>query len=116
MKAMHLGGMTLRSVFTPPETTCYPAEERAIEGRHRGTVLCDIDTCIFCGKCARVCPAGAISVERGAKTWAINRLSCVQCASCVEACPKNCLTMDARRPDVAAERGEVRLTQCAHAE
>ena len=44
--------------------------------------------------CMRKCPAGAIVVDRGAKSWTINRFACVQCATCVDNCPVKCLRME----------------------
>ena len=94
MGVLHLGGMTLGSVFKKPETTCYPFEKKpAPEGR-KGHVVNDVDTCILCGICAKRCPAGAITVDRAVRTWEVNGFRCIQCFVCVRECPKNCLSMD----------------------
>ncbi|NPV54584.1 MAG: NADH-quinone oxidoreductase subunit NuoF [Firmicutes bacterium] len=44
------------------------------------------ETCKGCGKCARQCPAGAISGEIR-KRHSINTQLCVRCGACVTACP-----------------------------
>lgn len=59
----------------------------------KGDVNCDKDNCVFCGLCSKVCPAGAIKVDRGEKSWEIDRETCAQCGLCVEKCPKKCLKM-----------------------
>lgn len=53
-----------------------------------GKITNDMGTCILCGLCARACPSDAITVDRNAKTWTINRDDCVQCGACIDACKK----------------------------
>lgn len=58
-----------------------------------GKITNDMSKCILCGLCARNCPADCITVDRNAKTWAINRDDCAQCGACIEACKKfKCLS------------------------
>ena len=45
-----------------------------------------VQTCIQCGKCARTCPAGAIT-QNAKGTYIINKKLCTKCGACVEACP-----------------------------
>ena len=91
MGVLHLGGMTLGSVFKKPETTCYPFEKKPAPEGLKGHVVNDVDTCILCGICAKRCPAGAITVDRAARTWEVDGFRCIQCFVCVRECPKNCL-------------------------
>lgn len=85
--------MTFRSIFRKPETTLYPIVEKAAPEGLKGHIENDMDLCIFCGICARTCPAGALRVEKAEGLWAIDRFACVQCGSCTRACPKSCLSM-----------------------
>lgn len=41
--------------------------------------------CSDCGACVSVCPAGALSLERGRVRWAAER--CVSCDACIRRCP-----------------------------
>lgn len=96
MGTFKLGKMTLRSLVHKPATVRYPYEKRDVEKlfpQMRGHVVNDIDTCILCGMCQRVCPVGAIAVDRKAGDWTIDPYRCIQCASCTHECPKNCLSM-----------------------
>lgn len=79
-------------------------EKRAFFEATRGHVVFDAESCIYCSLCARKCPADAIAVNRGEKSWAILRARCVQCASCVDACPKGCLSMAREYTPVMTEK------------
>ncbi len=85
--------MTLKSIFSKPETVLYPVVEKSAPAGLKGHIANDMSVCILCGICQKTCPADAIKVDKGEKTWAIDRFACVQCGSCTRACPKNCLSM-----------------------
>ena len=106
MGSFKLGKMTLRSLFSKPATVRYPYEKRELENLFpalRGHVVNDLDACILCGMCQRVCPAGAITVDRKAEDWSIDPYSCIQCANCVHECPKKCLSMNVHTTEPATE-------------
>jgi len=91
MAGMKIGKMVLRSLFKKPATLMYPVVPKPWKERTRGRIEIDIETCILCGICAKKCPTDAIAVDRGARTWTIQRMGCIQCSCCVEVCPKQCL-------------------------
>ena len=47
----------------------------------------DIRSCIACGKCARTCPSGAITMQDNLPV--INYDKCIKCGKCAEACPRH---------------------------
>ncbi len=49
-----------------------------------------IEACKMCGKCARVCPSGAITWQPKNKA-SISRTKCVKCGACYDACPFNAI-------------------------
>jgi formate hydrogenlyase subunit 6/NADH:ubiquinone oxidoreductase subunit I len=94
MGCFKLAHMTLHSLFSHPDTVCYPAQTKPVPSGLKGHIVNDVSTCIMCGICAKTCPSGALTVDRKAGTWTINRFRCVQCGSCIRACPKGSLSMD----------------------
>ncbi|MDO4305556.1 MAG: EFR1 family ferrodoxin [Eubacteriales bacterium] len=46
-----------------------------------------LPSCKQCGKCATVCPTGAIQIENGAAITSPER--CILCMACVSACPEH---------------------------
>ncbi|HIV16442.1 MAG TPA: 4Fe-4S dicluster domain-containing protein [Candidatus Alectryocaccobium stercorigallinarum] len=87
-------GHVLKNLFSKPATTSYPYEPAHFSERMRGHIEINAPECIGCGMCMRMCPPGAIHVDRAANTWSINPFDCVQCGSCVHNCPKKCLSMN----------------------
>ena len=94
MGSFKLGGMTLKSLFSKPETIMYPVQERYKPEGLKGHIAIDVETCILCGICQKTCPTGSIVVDKPGEEWRIDRFSCVQCGACWRACPKESLTME----------------------
>ena len=91
MANLKIGKMVMRSLFKKPATLMYPVIPRDFGEKTRGHIEVDMNACILCGICGRKCPTDAITVNKDAKTWSIQRMQCIQCSCCVEVCPKKCL-------------------------
>ncbi len=109
MGGFKLGKMTLRSLFSKPETIMYPLQSRPAPKGLKGHVDNDMSICILCGVCARRCPTEAIYVAKKDGTWRIDRFRCVQCGSCVRECPKHCLSMEPSYAKAATQKDTVTL-------
>ena len=70
-----------------------PAPAAAPQPRDDGKPVQDPSKCIYCTLCARNCPAGALTVDRKAKTWELDEDLCVACGTCQGACPKDAIIM-----------------------
>lgn len=110
MSLFTMAGTAVANLFRKPATRLYPSESRKYPTGTRGRVEIDISFCTFCSLCQKKCPTLAITVQREARTWGIDRLKCIACGSCCDACPKECLIMGElySKPVAAGERETVR--------
>ncbi len=86
-------GRTLRNLVSTPATRRYPVEVRPPYPGARGTLEFDVSTCVYCGLCARRCPAAAITCIREERYFAIEQLTCIACGVCVDVCNKDSLRL-----------------------
>lgn len=98
--------ITISQMFRPKFTRQYPEERWTPPSSFRGRPVLveqnDVERCVACGLCARVCPALAIEVqasetelmkERYPVKFEINMLRCIFCGFCEEACPEEAIVM-----------------------
>jgi dissimilatory sulfite reductase (desulfoviridin) alpha/beta subunit len=67
---------------------CLKAEENDIGIKGAMLPSYTPENCVFCGLCARICPAEAISVKPDKLDY--DQDKCVHCGRCVKRCPKSC--------------------------
>ena len=79
-----------------------PAAGALIKPRDDGKPVQVPSRCVYCTLCAKKCPAGALEVDRAAKTWTLNEDECVGCGTCADACPKKAILMPGDEPVAAA--------------
>jgi NADH-quinone oxidoreductase subunit I len=98
---------TFKHIFRPKFTRQYPEERWDAPDSFRGRpvlVLDDnnVERCVACGLCSRVCPPLAIEVqasetellkERYPVRFEINMLRCIFCGFCEEVCPEEAIVM-----------------------
>ena len=96
---------------TGPATLQYPHEQLPVPPHGRYQLHNEIDDCIVCDKCARVCPVDCIEIESVqspvplgktsngmtkrlyAARFDIDMAKCCFCGLCTTVCPTECLTM-----------------------
>lgn len=98
--------VTIREMFQPKVTIQYPEERVVMTPSFRGRPVLvlenDVERCVACGLCSRVCPSLAIDVQAGETSlgkeryperFEINMLRCIFCGFCEEVCPEEAIVM-----------------------
>jgi len=81
--------------LTGKTSTIKSSAEVEVPPSYRGVPIIDPEKCILCGRCGKVCPAGAIALRTSAseKTVRIFVGHCVFCSECAMICPVSAITM-----------------------
>ncbi|MFI5412327.1 MAG: 4Fe-4S binding protein [Candidatus Micrarchaeales archaeon] len=93
-----------KEALKKPFTLEFPEKQEFLTDNYRGIHKLDMNTCINCQACARICPNQTIQmVEAEADTAfkasgtklfpEINLERCLFCALCEEVCPTDCLVL-----------------------
>lgn len=90
---------TVKALSRERFTVEFPEERESLPDSYRGMFRLDMETCISCSACERICPNKTITMvdvatERGTKIMPqIGIERCLFCALCAEVCPPKCLTL-----------------------
>ena len=79
----------IKNLFSKPATVMFPAEHVPLPEGFRGTPVLIPENCTLCLKCERVCPTGAIMIEKIDKRkgyFTIDIGKCCYCQECENAC------------------------------
>ncbi|MCZ6571792.1 MAG: NADH-quinone oxidoreductase subunit I [Planctomycetota bacterium] len=106
--------ITVPYLFRKPYTLQYPEEVPDIPETERGLHNFEIDKCIACYQCAKICPVDCIAIEDEIKgknavllKFEIDYTKCLFCALCCEPCPTECILMGPTFDLVGYTRDEV---------
>lgn len=92
----------IQNMFLKPMTVKFPHESIPIPEDYRGEHEYDIDKCISCSLCARICPNMAIEMVEAPKSLKdsypktypqIDIGKCCFCGLCQDICPKDALKL-----------------------
>ena len=72
-----------KHLFKRPVTLEYPEKKCSVNEIFRGKLT--VEGCIKCGNCIKVCPAGAIKIEKN--RFRIDLKKCIFCGNCTYYCP-----------------------------
>ena len=108
------------NLFKKPQTLQYPAKVIEKPKDYRGLIEYNEEDCIYCLKCEKACPPGAILFvptdnpsqnEKNKKSleYNYNPWLCIYCGECVRACPKpdEALTHSENKPKIATKEDRV---------
>lgn len=91
-----------QNLFSKPITVRFPYESIPIPEKYRGEHSYNIEKCISCGLCERICPNRAIEMVALAEEYKdrypkkyprIDLGKCCFCALCEDICPKDSLKL-----------------------
>jgi formate hydrogenlyase subunit 6/NADH:ubiquinone oxidoreductase subunit I len=76
-------------------STVKSPSEVEVPAAYRGIPIIDPEKCILCGRCGKVCPAGAIALRTSASEKSVRIFvgHCVFCSECAMICPVSAITM-----------------------
>ncbi|MCH9007035.1 MAG: 4Fe-4S dicluster domain-containing protein [Calditrichaeota bacterium] len=114
IKTIAIGmGQTWKAMFRPAITLQYPNQKWELPVNARGILFNNVDDCIGCYKCARICPVQCIYIDTVKATadedlgkasmgnpirqhlirFDIDMFKCCFCDLCTIVCPTECLYM-----------------------
>jgi NADH-quinone oxidoreductase chain I len=91
-----------QNLFSKPMTVRFPHESIPIPDGYRGEHTYDIDKCISCGLCAKICPNRAIEMIEVSNKYKnkypkkypkIDLGKCCFCGLCEDICPKDSISL-----------------------
>ena len=105
--------VTLKYLTSRPITVEYPDVLPEVPDQWRGWHAYEMDRCIMCRLCERVCPIQCITIEtaedeegkRYPLTYELDASRCIFCGYCEEACPVGAIFLGKTYEWVEAQRG-----------
>jgi len=91
-----------KNLFSKPITIRFPHESIPIPDGYRGEHSYNVEKCISCGLCAKICPNMAIEMMEAPREYKeaypkkypkIDLGKCCFCALCQDICPKDALKL-----------------------
>ena len=108
------------NLFKKPQTIDYPLTPIKTTKDYRGLIEYGEEHCIYCLKCEKVCPPGAILFthtsnpsdnikNKKSLEYRYNPFLCIYCGECVRACPKpnEALWQSEKKPQIGKKDDKV---------
>ena len=94
-----------KHLFIRPVTLEYPEKKIVPHENFRGKPV--LGNCIKCMTCTRVCPSGAINIQKN--TFNIDLNKCIFCGNCAYYCPINCIKMSGEYELASSDKSDLNL-------
>lgn len=72
--------------FTGCHNNCLKTEENDIGIKGAVKPLWQKEACKFCGACVKICPKGALTLDKATQKIIVNRRKCINCGKCIKSC------------------------------
>lgn len=87
--------VTFKNLITKAITFQYPTQKLQMKPRYRGLVDFDVNKCIVCHQCVKICPTACLSLthkenaekKKSPDTFKYNMEFCCFCGFCEQVCP-----------------------------
>ncbi|MGZ4926262.1 MAG: 4Fe-4S binding protein [Halobacteriota archaeon] len=92
--------------LTGKTSTVKSPAEVEVPANYRGVPMLDPEKCVLCGRCGKVCPAGAIALRTSASEKSVRIFvgHCIFCSECAMICPVSAITMSKVWDTVVTDR------------
>ena len=95
-----------KHLFKKPVTLEYPEKKLEVNEHFRGKP--EVNNCIKCGTCIKVCPTNAIKIE--SNIFKIDLKKCIFCGNCSFYCPVKAIKMSKEYELATNEKNNLELT------
>lgn len=104
--------VVFKHLFKPAVTLEYPEKKRELNDVFRGKL--EVEGCVGCGICKKVCPTGAINYQKDGSgkvtNYTFDLEKCIFCGNCKFYCPHSAIKMTKEYELATEDKSELKLS------